>query len=159
MIVASDVTTLEQRGKYNGFIGAMVGVGNGLGPLIGGAVTQQASWRWCFWYTIPINLSIALLLFIVIPKSKVHGKASTKFKMIDWTGLFLSIAAVVLILASCFVSSKSRLLINTGPHLIWWLNICLEQRSRYWHGDSWSSHGHSLSVRRMESSKAPDHAE
>jgi len=43
MTIASDITTLKDRGKYNGFIGAMVAFGNGLGPLIGGAVTQKAS--------------------------------------------------------------------------------------------------------------------
>nr|POE74330.1 putative transporter c3h1.06c [Quercus suber] len=98
MIVASDVTTLKQRGKYNGFIGAMVGLGNGLGPLIGGAVTEKASWRWCFWYTIPVIGSVCLLLFLVVPTSTVHGKASTKFRMIDWIGLFFSVAAILLIL-------------------------------------------------------------
>lgn len=98
MIVASDITTLKQRGKYNGFIGAMVGLGNGLGPLIGGTVTEKASWRWCFWYTIPIIISVIILLGLVVPKSQVHGKASTKFKMIDWIGLFFSVAAILLIL-------------------------------------------------------------
>ncbi|KAJ6783037.1 hypothetical protein PWT90_01859 [Aphanocladium album] len=98
MIVASDITTLEQRGKYNGFIGAMVGLGNGIGPLIGGALTQNASWRWCFWYITPIIVFIMALIAVVIPPSKVAGKASAKVRMIDWFGLVINVAAVTLLL-------------------------------------------------------------
>ncbi|KAH8701610.1 MFS multidrug transporter-like protein [Talaromyces proteolyticus] len=98
MIVASDITTLEQRGKYNGFIGAMVGLGNGIGPLIGGAFTQKASWRWCFWFISPVIVAVMILIAIVIPPSNVRGKAGTKVRMIDWLGLLINIAAVVLIL-------------------------------------------------------------
>ena len=100
MIISSDITTLEQRGKYNSFIGATVAVGNGLGPIIGGAVTQSASWRWCFWFIVPVIVAVMILLAIVIPPSNVHGKAWTKFRMIDWLGLFINLAAVVLILVS-----------------------------------------------------------
>lgn len=103
MIVASDITTLEQRGKYNGFIGAMVGLGNGIGPLIGGALTQRASWRWCFWFIPPVIVSVMVLIAIVIPSSNVKGKTAAKLRMIDWLGLFINVAAVVLILV--FVSS------------------------------------------------------
>lgn len=46
MIIASDITTLQQRGKYNGFIGAAVAFGSGTGPLIGGVITAHTSWKW-----------------------------------------------------------------------------------------------------------------
>ncbi|OGM46569.1 hypothetical protein ABOM_004672 [Aspergillus bombycis] len=98
MIVASDITTLEQRGKYNGFIGAMVGLGNGLGPLIGGALTLRASWRWCFWFIVPIIVTVMIVLALAIPPSNVTGGMASKLQMIDWLGLFVSIAAVLLTL-------------------------------------------------------------
>lgn len=100
MIIASDITTLEQRGKYNGFIGAMVGLGNGIGPLIGGALTQRASWRWCFWFVVPVTLVVMVVIAIVIPPSTVRGNAWTKVRMIDWLGLVVNLAAVVLVLVS-----------------------------------------------------------
>lgn len=106
MIVASDITTLEQRGKYNGFIGAMVGLGNGIGPLIGGALTQKASWRWCFWFISPVIVAVMVLIAIVIPPSNVRGKAGAKVRMIDWLGLLINIAAVVLILVSSFSQER-----------------------------------------------------
>lgn len=45
-ISVSDITTLQQRGKYNGFIGMAVAFGSGLGPFIGGLITTKVSWRW-----------------------------------------------------------------------------------------------------------------
>lgn len=98
MIIASDVTTLQQRGKYNGFIGASVAVGNGLGPLIGGVVTERASWQWCLWFIVPVIIVIMILLALVIPKSRVPGGSWTKIKMIDWFGLVISMGAVLLLL-------------------------------------------------------------
>ena len=100
MIISSDITTLEQRGKYNGFIGATVALGNGIGPLIGGAVTQKASWRWCFWFIVPMIAAVMILLYIVIPPTRVQGRTWTKVKMIDWLGLTINIAAVLLVLVS-----------------------------------------------------------
>ena len=100
MIIASDVTTLQQRGKYNGFIGATVAVGSGLGPFIGGVVTERASWQWCLWFLVPVIILIMVLLALVIPKSRVPEGSWTKIKMIDWVGLVISIAAVLLLLVS-----------------------------------------------------------
>ena len=111
MIIASDVTTLKDRGKYNGFIGASVAFGNGIGPLIGGAVTEKASWQWCLWFIVPFILCVMILLAFAIPKSRVKGDAWTKVRMIDWAGLVISIAAVLLLL----VSSSPYLLIRFAP--------------------------------------------
>ena len=100
MIIASDVTTLKERGKYNGFIGASVALGNGIGPLIGGAVTEKASWQWCLWFIVPFIVCVMILLALVIPKSTVSGDIWTKLKIIDWAGLLISIAAVLFLLVS-----------------------------------------------------------
>ena len=102
MIIASDVTTLKDRGKYNGFIGASVAVGNGIGPLVGGAVTERASWKWCLWFIVPFIFCVMILLALVIPKSRVTGHSWTKIKSIDWAGLIINIAAVLLILVSFY---------------------------------------------------------
>lgn len=98
MIIASDITTLKQRGKYNGFIGAAVAFGNGIGPIIGGALAEKAGWRWSLWYIVPWIAFVAVLMGSVLPKSSVTGNWRTKVKLIDWIGVFLSIAAVLLIL-------------------------------------------------------------
>lgn len=46
--VVSDVVTLQKRGTYEGILGSVVSVSNAAGPLVGGALVEKASWRWCF---------------------------------------------------------------------------------------------------------------
>ena len=100
MIIASDITTLKQRGKYNGFIGAAVALGNGLGPLLGGVVTEKIGWRWVFWYDVPWIAFVAIMLGLVLPPSKVGGGMVAKAKLIDWLGLLINVAAVLMVLVS-----------------------------------------------------------
>ena len=45
MMIVSDIVTLQERGKYQGILGAMVGLGNALGPLIASAFAIHATWR------------------------------------------------------------------------------------------------------------------
>ncbi|KAM3552825.1 hypothetical protein MY1884_007008 [Beauveria asiatica] len=51
-IAIADITTLEQRGYYFGMVGMAVAFGNGLGPVVGGVLTQSFGWRWAFWYPL-----------------------------------------------------------------------------------------------------------
>ena len=48
MIIISDVVSLKERGKYQGITGVVVVLSNSIGPIIGGLLTEKASWRWCF---------------------------------------------------------------------------------------------------------------
>ena len=99
-ISISDITTLKQRGTFFGFIGAAVALGNGLGPVIGGALTDQTSWRWALWFIAPMAAVALLVIILVLPATKTSGNAWQKTKLVDWTGLSINIAAVVLILVS-----------------------------------------------------------
>ncbi|OAA65648.1 efflux pump antibiotic resistance protein [Niveomyces insectorum RCEF 264] len=96
--IVSDVVTLEQRGAWEGILGAVVSVANAIGPLVGGVFTEKASWRWCFYVNIPlISVSIGVALF-GLPLKHVAGDIRRKLGQIDYTGSFLLLMASVLIL-------------------------------------------------------------
>lgn len=44
-----------QRGKYQGIIGVFVALGNGIGPLIGGVLSEKVSWRVSFASKVPLT--------------------------------------------------------------------------------------------------------
>lgn len=70
-IVIADLYTPAERGKYQGFVGAVFGIASILGPLIGGLLTDHAGgwipgiegWRWVFYVNMPIG---GLALWFII---------------------------------------------------------------------------------------------
>jgi MFS family permease len=60
-LIAS-VTPPQRRGMALGLWGATVGLGAALGPVIGGAVTDAASWQWIFWINVPVGIAVLPLL-------------------------------------------------------------------------------------------------
>jgi MFS family permease len=48
-LIICDLVPLRERPKYLGLVVVIFAIGSGLGPFIGGALVQQASWRWVFY--------------------------------------------------------------------------------------------------------------
>lgn len=59
----ADLYAPRERARMQGLLGAIFGVGSGIGPLIGGYIEGAISWHWCFYINIPLAL-IALALTI-----------------------------------------------------------------------------------------------
>ncbi|KAF5321749.1 hypothetical protein D9619_001273 [Psilocybe cf. subviscida] len=97
-IVVSDIVSLRDRGKYQGIIGGVVALGYAIGPVIGGALAQKASWRWCFWITIPVSLGAVVVVIFLLPLKKVTGDIRKKVLAIDFIGAFLSLVGCALII-------------------------------------------------------------
>ena len=65
LTLLASVVSPEQRGHAFGLWGAMVGLGIALGPVIGGSITEGASWQWIFWVNVPIGLLLLPVLALV----------------------------------------------------------------------------------------------
>ena len=68
--------TGERRAVAFGMFGAVFGGMAALGPVLGGWLTQDFTWRWAFFVNIPVGLISLVLMFKFIPhsvKEKMHG--------------------------------------------------------------------------------------
>ncbi|KAJ3890263.1 major facilitator superfamily domain-containing protein [Lentinula edodes] len=97
-IVVSDIVSLRDRGKFIGYAGAVTAAGYTVGPIIGGALAQHVSWRWAFWITLPVALFASIAILFLLPLKPVQGDMRSKLLMIDYVGVFLTLAACTMIM-------------------------------------------------------------
>lgn len=97
-MIVSDVVTLQQRGKYQGILGSMIGVGNAVGPLIAAGFAQHLTWRGLFYLLAPLVLCAAALSFWVLPSTMPKVKFRETVRKVDFWGLFTGSAAIILLL-------------------------------------------------------------
>lgn len=94
---------LHKRPMFQGFFGMVFGIASVAGPLIGGAFTQRATWRWCFYMNLPIGaVAFALLYMLMHPLPPKNDYATVKQQImrLDPLGtLFFVPSTVCLLLA------------------------------------------------------------
>src|SRR5262245_38590819 len=62
MAVIGDIIPPRDRGRYQGFFGAVFGVATVIGPLLGGFFVDNLSWRWIFYVNLPVGgLALAVI--------------------------------------------------------------------------------------------------
>lgn len=96
-IIISDVVSLRERGKYQGVLGAVVLVGNGIGPVIGAVLAQKATWRDQYRIMLPLSAVAGAIAWRFLPLKNVEGDWKRKVRAIDWIGAALSLAATLLV--------------------------------------------------------------
>lgn len=89
MMIVSDVVTLKNRGKYQGILGACVGIGNAVGPLLSGYLCSNYGWRIIFYILCPISAIIAFITFLAVPRLEDFTCSWSSWKYVDYWG-FLS---------------------------------------------------------------------
>lgn len=98
MIIVSDVVSLEDRGKYQGFIGFSTGVGNVIGPFLAAAFISTTTWRAFFWLLSPLAIVCAAITFSLLPSKPPQTTLSEGARNIDYWGVLTISVAVIFIL-------------------------------------------------------------
>ncbi len=86
----------RERGRYSGYLGAVLAVATVAGPLIGGVIvdTSWLGWRWCFYVGVPFAAAAIVLL-----QKTLHLRTIRRENVkIDWLGATLITGSVSLLL-------------------------------------------------------------
>jgi EmrB/QacA subfamily drug resistance transporter len=128
--IIGDIIPPRERGRYQGYFGAVFGVSSVAGPLLGGWFTDGPGWRWIFYVNLPVGIAALVITSMALKMPSVRrehrldflgaglivGSVSALLLYLDWAGkefgwfapgpLALLVAAIVL--AVCFVFVERR---------------------------------------------------
>jgi EmrB/QacA subfamily drug resistance transporter len=94
MAVVGDIISPRDRGRYQGYFGAVFGLATVIGPLLGGFLVDTLSWRWIFYVNLPLGAVALAVIGAVFRASTEH-----LHHQIDYLGaavLTAGLSAVVL---------------------------------------------------------------
>jgi MFS family permease len=91
--IIGDVIPPRERGRYQGYFGAVFGVSSVAGPLLGGWFTDGPGWRWIFYINVPIGIAA-----LVITSSALKLPVRRREHAIDYAGALTIMASVAALL-------------------------------------------------------------
>jgi EmrB/QacA subfamily drug resistance transporter len=104
MATLGDIVAPRERGKYMSYMMVVMMLATIGGPLLGGFITTNFSWRWIFYINIPVGGAalVYLMATLHVPTKKVSHK-------IDYLGgSLLAVAATSLILLATWGGTEYR---------------------------------------------------
>ncbi|KAL6831876.1 major facilitator superfamily domain-containing protein [Trichoderma camerunense] len=97
--ICAYISEPKKRAVHTAILGAILGIGSILGPLLGGVFSEKSTWRWCFYINLPIGvLPIAsIILFFNTPKASKPREAPMKEKLLqlDPLGTIILMGAII----------------------------------------------------------------
>ena len=94
MTIMGDILSPRERGRYQGYLGAVFGVASVSGPLIGGFLVDQLDWRWVFWMNLPLGVAALLVTNRVLHLP--HRRIEQRIDYLGATLLVVGVSALLL---------------------------------------------------------------
>ena len=125
-ILIGEMFTLEQRAKMQGLFSGVWGVSSIVGPLLGGFLVDQLSWRWIFYINIVPGLLAAALVAFAWRDHHAHGQERPA---VDYAGAALLTTSVVMLLLGLMGSGTSSWILISGAVVLFIALLWVERRA------------------------------
>ncbi|HET6595318.1 MAG TPA: MDR family MFS transporter [Anaerolineales bacterium] len=125
-ILIGEMFTLEQRAKMQGLFSGVWGVSSVVGPLLGGFLVDQLSWRWIFYINIIPGLLGAALVTFAWRDAHGHGQERPA---IDYAGAALLTISVIMLLLGLMGSGASSWILISVAVVLFVLLLWVERRA------------------------------
>src|SRR4051794_22077168 len=89
--IVGDIFSPIERGRYQGLFAALWGIASIFGPTLGGWLTDNWSWRACFYVNLPVGAIAIAAIHFEFPHMKPRGTS----RKLDWAGFATLIGTVV----------------------------------------------------------------
>ncbi|HET6795453.1 MAG TPA: MDR family MFS transporter [Acidimicrobiales bacterium] len=89
MAIIGDIVSPRQRGRYQGYFGAVFAVASVGGPLLGGFFVDHLTWRWVFYINLPLGI-----VALVVTSTVLNLSFPRRPHRIDYLGSALMVGAV-----------------------------------------------------------------
>lgn len=103
MTIVGDIFPFELRAKVQGWFSSVWGLAAIVGPFIGGWTVDHFSWRWIFWFNLPLGLIIILVIAFFLTE---HSKR--EHKKVDYVGASLFVMAILGLLSFTQVAGGNQ---------------------------------------------------
>jgi EmrB/QacA subfamily drug resistance transporter len=103
MTIVGELFGLERRARMQGYISGVWGLASLAGPLVGGLLTDHASWRWVFY----VNLPFGVLAMALIARGLSDRVRDGRRPAIDYTGLALFTCGVSALLVGILEAGRA----------------------------------------------------
>jgi EmrB/QacA subfamily drug resistance transporter len=130
MAVIADLVPPRQRARYMGMIGGVFAVASVAGPLAGGLLVDQLSWRWIFYVNVPVGAAALAVISAKLPAPErgerrpidalgaalLSVAAASTVVVASWGGTkyawdsptLLTLSVVAVLAATAFVAQERR---------------------------------------------------
>ena len=102
MTIIGDIYTLEERAKMQAYFSGVWGLSSVIGPVIGGFITDQISWRWVFFINLPVGIVAAIIIGFSLREPKLSEKPK-----IDYAGAGILMLAISLLMLAMIEGGSS----------------------------------------------------
>jgi MFS family permease len=109
LLILTEIVPVQRRGALQGLLAGTSGIAAILGPLVGGAFTTYATWRWAFYINLPVGGIAFLCLAVFFNPPRPRGESLyERLKTIDYTGIFLLTTSLILALLALTLGSSGE---------------------------------------------------